>query len=317
METRASYLLVGSFVLGTVAVALAAVIWLARSDFSDRPKRYAVYFGGSVTGLAIGSPVRFRGVPVGNVAEIRIDPTNLERIKVTLDIKRGTPIRKDTVATLGMQGITGIAYIQLEGGTQGAEELTALPGQKLPVIRSRASGIEQVLKNAPALFETAISVADRLMLLVNDENLRSVAESLRNIRAVSEILAKRSDNVGYILSEGSEAVTALRDASRNFDRLSQNLAGRSGRLLDDTGSALKEFRKTAKAFGQVAERLNKVVGENSRPLRDFSGTGLYELSLFISEARVLVTNLTRLTAQIERDPSRFFFGDNQKGYEPK
>ncbi len=83
METRASYILVGSFVLGLIAAAFAFVVWLASVQFEDVPKRYLIYFDGSVTGLAVASPVRYRGVPVGSVVDIRIDPENIERILVT------------------------------------------------------------------------------------------------------------------------------------------------------------------------------------------------------------------------------------------
>jgi phospholipid/cholesterol/gamma-HCH transport system substrate-binding protein len=92
--------------------------------------------------------------------------------------------------------------------------------------------------------------------------------------------------------------------------------GTQGAISDLQGT-MADARKTAGDFARVAETLNKVVEENRLPLRDFSANGLYELSQFIAEARVLVSTLTRLSGQIERDPARFFFGDTQKGFEAK
>jgi phospholipid/cholesterol/gamma-HCH transport system substrate-binding protein len=98
METRASYILVGSFVLGLIGAAFVFVIWLAGARFEAAPTRYLVYFEGSVTGLAVASPVRYRGVPVGSVTDIRIDPENIARIRVTAEISAETPIKTDTEA---------------------------------------------------------------------------------------------------------------------------------------------------------------------------------------------------------------------------
>ena len=87
---------------------------------------YQIAFAGSVTGLQQGSQVRYRGVPVGRVADIRIDPQRVEWVLVTIEVERGTPIRQDTVASLEMQGVTGIAFVQLQGGTQASPPLVAV-----------------------------------------------------------------------------------------------------------------------------------------------------------------------------------------------
>ena len=84
METRASYVVVGTFVLALIAAAFGVVLFLTRTNFEDTPKTYMSYFTGSVTGLQVGSPVRYRGVPVGSVNDIRIDPSDVERVRVIM-----------------------------------------------------------------------------------------------------------------------------------------------------------------------------------------------------------------------------------------
>jgi len=74
------------------------------------------YFTGDVTGLGVGSAVRYRGVPVGTVRDIRLDPTNVEQVQVLMDVSADAPIKEDTIAQLALQGITGVAFIQLTGG---------------------------------------------------------------------------------------------------------------------------------------------------------------------------------------------------------
>ncbi|MGB0576726.1 MAG: MlaD family protein [Alphaproteobacteria bacterium] len=111
METRASYLLVGSFVLVLTAALIAVVVWLGGKGLDQKNVRYASYFAGDVTGLGIGNAVRYRGVPVGSVVNIAIDPKNVERVRVIMEVDETTPIKTDTVAQLALQGITGVAFI--------------------------------------------------------------------------------------------------------------------------------------------------------------------------------------------------------------
>jgi phospholipid/cholesterol/gamma-HCH transport system substrate-binding protein len=123
MEVRASYLIVGAVVLTLLAGLAAFSVWLVRADINRDVARYEIAFAGSVSGLQEGGQVLYRGIPVGSVAEIRIDPDNVETILVGVEIERDTPIKEDTIATLEFQGLTGIAYVQLRGGTQASARL--------------------------------------------------------------------------------------------------------------------------------------------------------------------------------------------------
>ncbi len=323
METRASYILVGSFVLGLIGAGFAFVVWLSSVQFEEVPKRYVIYFEGSVSGLAVASPVRFRGVPVGGVSDIRIDPENIERIRVTVDISAETPIKTDTEATLRLQGITGIAFILLSGGTRESPSLEPEKDKKLAVIRSRRSGLEQVLESAPELFEKAVILADRLARLVDDRNLATVTKTLDNVRILTGMLAERRGQLDRLIEDAVNTVEALRRASDSVDVLATDLRAKAVPLADESAVVMTEARKTmaeirnaTRSLVKVADLMEAVVVENREPLRDFSTGGLYEITHFVSEARTLVNGLTRLSAQIERSPARFFFGDTQKGFRP-
>ncbi len=323
METRASYILVGSFVLGLIAAAFAFVVWLTSVQFEQVPKRYVIYFEGSVTGLAAASPVRYRGVPVGSVTDIRIDPDNIERIRVTVDISAETPIKTDTEATLKLQGITGIAFILLSGGTQESQPLKPGPDKELAVIPSRRSGLEQVLASAPELFEKAVILADRLTRLVDDRNLETVAKMLDDAQLLIGTLAARSGQLERLIDDAGATVESLRRGSDSLAVLATELRAKIAPLTDqatgamtDARATMAEIRTAARSLDKTVDLLEAVVAENRDPLRDFTTGGLYEISHFVSEARTLVNGLTRLSAQIERSPARFFFGDTQKGFRP-
>ena len=310
METRANYVLVGSFVLALIAAAFGFVIWLSRVDLEHQPQTYLVYFYGSVSGLQIGSEVQYRGVPVGRITDIRIDAENIERIRVTVEVNEGTPVKTDTYATLGLQGITGVAYLQLKGGTQNAPDLAAQGKDDYPVIPSRPSGLEQVLDRAPELLERAIVISERLEQLLSEKNINGISASIDNINSTTQILANRTKQIDQAITDGAEAVASLR-------KLTTDLSKDAGNLTTSAQEAFKDAKKALDAFGKVADNMQALVTENRPALRDFSQTGLYEFTQFLTEARSLIVNLSRLSAQLERDPAQFLFGNQQKGFEAR
>jgi phospholipid/cholesterol/gamma-HCH transport system substrate-binding protein len=324
METRASYILVGSFVLVLVGAVFGFAIWLAKVEFEAVPKQYVIYFSGSVTGLSIGSPVRYRGVPVGSVSDIRIDPKNVERILVMADVADDTPIKQDTTASLGMQGITGVAYILLTGGTHNSKQLVAKADAKYPEIVSEVSGLETLMEKAPEIFEKVLVLVDQLTKLVDDRNVNSISATLGNLRALSETLADRRDNIDRILTLGESTLTEARKVVGNMNQVTADFSTKSAKLTDsfmdavtDAQVTLSDVRNTAQSFTSLADKLEGVVDENRVAVQDFATGGLYELTQFLAEARLLVAGLTRLSNQLEQDPSRFLFGDAQKGFEAK
>jgi len=317
VETRASYLLVGVFVIAGITAMLAAAVWLAGSRTERGTVLYDIYFEGSVTGLKPGNAVEYRGIPVGGVVDMRIDPENVERVLVTIEVAAGTPIREDTEATLALQGITGLSFIQLTGGTQGSPELKPLPGRDRAVIRSRPSQLAALIDAAPKLLERAINVVARLEELLSEENLAHVSNTLANVEAVTGGMVQSGGEIETMLTEGAATMEELRTVTERAGIMMASIQGDVGGLAKETRLVLGEVRKAVARMAVASDEIATFLTENRGPLSDFSGTGLYEFSQLMSEARVLVAALSRLTEQIERDPARFLFGDQQQGVEVK
>jgi len=399
VETRASYLLVGLFVIVGITAMLAAAMWVTGTRTDRVTILYDIYFEGSVAGLKPGNAVQYRGIPVGGVVDMRIDPENVERVLVTIEVEGGTPIKEDTEATLALQGITGVSYIQLTGGTQGSPALKPLPGQGHAVIQSRPSQLAALFDAAPELLNRAIAVIGQLEDLLSEENQQSITKTLVNVekltgtfadasddigslvadsaavvadvRTLSGTLSENSGNIEKILSEGADTIenvntltAGLADSSddmqallaegagtlKNVNELTAAMAASRGdieKMLAEGALTMEELRKVSKRanvmmasiegdVGGIARDtrlvladVRKAVGrlavasdefatfltENREPLSNFTETGLYEFGQFMAEARVLVGALSRLTEQIERDPARFLFGDQQQGVE--
>lgn len=329
METRANYLLVGSFVILIVAGTIAFVLWLAKFQFDQQFTRYDIEFQGSVSGMKVGSSVELNGIPVGEVIDISIDPNNVEKVLATIEVPSDTPVREDTVAAMQLKGITGGVTVQLSGGTQESPPLLPPPGRERAVIASRASALEQFLEGAPALMENLQTLVARAALLLGPENQDAFAQSLANISAISGALAERRDDIQTLVSDASETMANLRTASASMTQLAaraETTIESFGNTADTVSDAveqnspnvaalLTELRGTAQSMEAMSQEMQALVAENRPPLRDFTGEGLYELTNFMVEARALMDSLKRVTTQVERDPARFLFGNQQQGYE--
>jgi phospholipid/cholesterol/gamma-HCH transport system substrate-binding protein len=319
MEIRASYLLVGSVVLALLAGLAAFSVWLVKADVDRQTALYEIDFAGTVSGLREGGQVLYRGIPVGRVADIRIDSENVENVLVTAEIERSTPITKDTVATLEMQGITGIAYVQLRGGTR--ESIRLNPDAKpRPRIPSGRSALERVFESGPELLTRGVALVDRLSLLVNDKNVEAIGATLNHLETFTATLGQGSDAT---LGGATKAAHQVEETAADLQRLITDVQGLTGRVdqqvegvSGNLDKSLTEARSAAAAMHQAADRLNGLIGDLHQPLDDFAGTGLYEFTQLVGETRLLVAALNRITKEFERDPAGFLIG-RSKGLEAK
>jgi phospholipid/cholesterol/gamma-HCH transport system substrate-binding protein len=317
METRANNLLVGSFVLLILVGATVFFLWLAKFQFDVEFTRYDIRFPGSVSGLKVGSSVELNGILVGEVIDIRIDPQQVENVVVTIEVPAETPVREDTLASLQLQGITGGVTIQLAGGTQGAPPLEPRAGEKRAVIASQTSSLEQFLEDAPELLQSLQLLVARASALLNENNQAAFAKSLNNVSVVTGALAARTDDIETLFSGAAQTMTNLRDASDALKGAANTINTTVARNEPEVAGLVDDLRKSAKTMTRVSGELEGLIAENRAPLRDFTGEGLYELTNFLSEARALINGLNRVTKQVERDPARFIFGNQQQGYETR
>lgn len=316
METKASYVTVGAFAILLLAGGLFLAIWFGGVSLDQETQPYVIDFEGSVDGLSTGSPVRYRGVPVGTVRDIRIEPENVELIRVDIDVDADVPIKRDMYAVLEAQGLTGIGFIQIEGGTAAAEPLEPTDEHPVPRIPARSSALSQVFETAPEIADQLVVLINRLQSFLSEENEQRVYGILTDLATVSAAVAGRTDEIEATITGASASVEELHRASAAL-----------GPLLDEASATLATVRGTAVgldsevtalagSLGQASDniaataaQLEGMVAEARPGMKDFTNTGLYELTQFLVEARVLVSNIDRVLRQIDRDPSQFLFGD--------
>ncbi len=340
METRANHLMVGAFVLALAFGLLAFVVWLAKFQFDTVFAHYHIRFNSAVTGLKEGSVVRYQGVKVGEVVAIVLDPNMIGEVLVTVELEKSTPVRDDTTATLELEGLTGGRYVLLTGGTPEAAPLAALPDEKLPLIASRASSLEQVLEGAPEVLASVNLLLARGNDLLNATNRQNIAQLIDNLTVFSAVLAEHGDEIGGLISDTSKTMANLNEATLALRDMSTVLRTDSARILQQADATLvsiesmasnidvavadtseqvrdliKNLQASADGLTGTTHELEALIAENREPIRDFTSTGLYELTNLLTEARDLILVVNRVTTEVERDPARFIFGNQQQGYE--
>jgi phospholipid/cholesterol/gamma-HCH transport system substrate-binding protein len=316
METRASYMIVGGFVLILLVGALAVVLWIGGTRTTEATRTYKIVFSGSVTGLRIGNAVLYRGVPVGSVTNISIDPESQEVVAI-VEVNADTPIKVDTEASLELQLLTNIAVVQLVGGSPDSPALEPAPGEKMAQIRAGASAFEELTRGAPELLAELNKLITHAQGLFSDQNVQSISGILADVHTMTSAFAGKADRMDEMVTQAGAALDSLTKTMDELSLFVQQVRQITEEQSKQLSPTVDQIQKTLKAFQNLASTLDEVVGKNKRALQDFASTGLYELSRFLTEARTLVAALQRLSERMERDPARFLFGDSQRGVNVK
>ena len=288
MEKPTHHLTVGAFVLVTfIGIALAA-LWFFQKEERGGAKYYDAFFQGSVSGLREGSSVRYRGVPVGSVRDVRIDPNNVEQVRVRMSIHAQTPIKEDAAASLEIQGLTGLSYVQISGGTQASPMRVAKNNEEHPVIPAEASQIERVFSSAPEIMANVGELMIEIRKLFTPENRAATSQLIRNLADLSKAFSDQRGELAKLVSQTNKSLL-------HFNTTMESLSIHLNVLGEDAH--------------QTFSLMNTVLKENRGAVKNFTGIGLDQLTKLMGELRSSVAGMNRIFDRVERSPSRFLFGD--------
>ncbi len=297
METKVNYAVVGCFVLVLGVIFVAGVLWLATGAFQQKVDLYLAWVDESVSGLNLSAPVKYSGVEVGKVREMKLDPNNPQRVRLTFAIARGTPIKEDTIAVLKTQGLTGIAYVELTGGSPNSPPLRAKAAGEPPEIRTKASLSARLENLLTTLIAKLDSTSTSINAIFSDENRVAFKSALADMSTVARTIAARKDDLD----------AGIASAARTFENSARVTAelgpviervGRSADAIKDLGS---EASRASASAGQTVEAIGADV-------KRFTVETLPELERLLGEMSVLTTSLRRLSEQTARNPSGLLFG---------
>lgn len=298
MGKRLNNAFVGIFVIVLGLVWVAITLWLALGDYSTQYTTYRVYLDESVSGLYVDAPVKYRGVDVGKVTGIELNPEIPDQVQLTLDVVSNTPIREDTLAELAVQGLTGVAFVDLKGGSLESPILVAKDDQEYPVIRSAPSFFERLDMSSTELMGSINVLVNNLAKLLDAQGRQSLRQIIANIDAVTTTLAARKHELGQAVVDGA--------------RLMKNSAAASDRLEP----LLAQLHETAQSFETMADKvaaasgsLNRYVDSSGSGVQQFSRQTLPEMGALISELRTLADTLKGVSEKLEDDPRALLYGN--------
>lgn len=310
MEPRVNYVVVGAFVAVLGAAVLMVVLWLGKSDYRGVYDRYHAYMRESVAGLSVNSTVKYRGVEVGRVKDIGLNPENPEEVRLTLDILHGTPVKTDTVAVLETQGLTGLATVNLTGGSRESPALGVAPGQEYPVIKTGPSllfrldmaisrllseqGLTKLLANLNMLSQNTTAIVD-------EENRAAVRQILKDFSELTRTLAARSEGVDSGLVSASQA-------AENVARMTETMNKQMPALLERVNKSAAALQTMTEELAHTGRSVRSAVQESRPDIEQFTRQTLSETGALVTELRALTGTLQRVARQLEQEPSSLVLG---------
>jgi phospholipid/cholesterol/gamma-HCH transport system substrate-binding protein len=308
MERSANYAAVGAFVLVITLIGALFVYWYSDTREHRHFNRYEVYFDGTVSGLERGSAVRYLGVGVGRVVDMRIDPRDSSRVMVIVDIDATTPVSDQTVAELSLQGVTGLLYIDLLRHKPGRPEQALVPSYKYPVIRAGPSRLQALLQSLPDLATAAADLVERADRLLSDNNLSAFSSALANIDKASVGLPDTLHDLNGLLGE-------LRTATAQIGVSAKDLGGVIDTAGPDIEATMQRLHSVSDNLARATNLVDKIIADNRQDIRSFTRDSLPELERFLREGRAAAQEIRALSTSLRENPSELLYQQQQKGVE--
>ena len=269
MDPKPKYVVVGAFLLLFIAVSVAFVLWMYGYRGRGEYETYVILTEESVSGIRVGSPVRYKGVDVGKVVGIEIHPEDPNIIVIFMKIKKGVPIHRDTVAQIQPVGITGLSYISLSGGKEGAPYMVKIRGKSYPLVKLELSEIQKVSRSLPELLARANELLDRMNRMFNDRNIENFSAISENLKIATFELKKLEEKISQLA---------------------------------------EKYKTLGDKVEPVIGRLNSLIRTLNSTAVDFDNGTLVEIERTLAESRRVLGQLEALTRRLKSDPSLILYG---------
>ena len=315
MEPKANFILIGAFTIAAGLAMFFFVIWLGKFAVDQDYNYYDIFFEDAVTGLGNRGAVMFNGIQVGEVTNLDVDPTNPGRVIVRVRIASDTPVRADTRAQLGYQGFTGLAFIDLEGGSPTSPMLEDVTDERIPIIVAETSDLQSILSSSGTVFENINDLLVKVNRVVSTENVDRISNMLENFELTAEEIALHRSAIGDSLEnlrvatdKANMTLDRVGDLVENFDSTwSEN----GDQMFADLRMATGNASEAAAEARALMERLDSIFDRNEPALDDFAQEGLGQIAPTLRDFRQLVIRLESVARNFENNPSGFLLGDEQ------
>ena len=308
METKANYVLIGAFTIVASVCLLLFALWAAKYSSEKSWREYAVVFNEPVTGLSEGSSVQYNGISVGTVEDLSLAPNDPRQVLALLRLEADVPIKVDTKAKLSQAGLTGSPFIQLTGGNPNSPALVDVDKRDVPVIQTESSALQNIA-------DTASRLVERMDQVLSEANVKRVAGTLENIETMTGAIAGQREDLKLLVISARKASEQLEKTLVTTDRAINDI---DREVVDKLPALIAKLDSTLTSLDSAAKGASGIVNENRAALNGFANDGLAQVGPTLSEVRVLVRDLRRLTDRLEGSPTRYLLGrDAAKEFEPE
>ncbi|MEH2475756.1 phospholipid/cholesterol/gamma-HCH transport system substrate-binding protein [Nitrobacteraceae bacterium AZCC 2161] len=273
METRANFVLIGTFTLAVIAAAFGFILWFQNLHSTKQRSPLRIVFEGSASGLRNGGSVNFNGIRVGEVISVKLD--NPRRVVALTMVENIAPIRKDTLVGLEFQGLTGVAAISLKGGDEAAPSVP-LDQDGVPILTADPASLQDVTESIRATLQNI----NRIVA----DNQDAVKNSLRNVETFTATLARNSEVIDGIMSKIDVVMGKAEGVMTKTDNIMLGLDALAG------GKDGGELTQAVKSFHELTENLDKRSGA------------------LMMDGRRTLGDISRAVNNLDRNPTRLLFG---------
>ena len=273
METRANFVLIGSFTLAVIAAAFGFVLWFQSLHTTKARSPLRIVFEGPAAGLRNGGSVNFNGIRVGEVVSVKLD--NPRRVVALAMVENNAPLRKDTLVGLEFQGLTGVAAISLKGGEEAAPSVP-LDEDGVPVLTADPNALQDVT-------EAIRGTLQNINRVVAD-NQEAVKNSLHNLETFTASLARNARRIDDVMLKVDGLMGKAEGVVGKADNLMLGLNTLAG------GKDGGELFLTVKSIKELADDFDKRSGA------------------LMADGRRTLADISRAVNNLDRNPTRLLFG---------
>ncbi|HEX2825579.1 MAG TPA: MlaD family protein [Burkholderiales bacterium] len=302
MESRAHAIAAGLFTLLLGVAVVLAAMWLSGDTYEK--VYYVLESRYPVTGLFEQSGVRFRGVDVGKVTDIRFDHENPRVILIRVGVQTGTPITRGTYAEIRPQGVTGLSYIMLDDTGKNPEALPPSGARDTARIAVRPTLLETLFESSQDALADVREVAQRVSAVLSDENRERLGQALVGLQKASERIGNASDRIAAVANAAEPGVKSLAP-----------LMADARRTLTQAETALGEITATSRALASRMEAVDRVAGSAEKATHSIgsladtvASESLPRINLLVEELARTTRSLDRFVADLKEEPQSLVFG---------
>lgn len=287
MNNRVNYTVVGIFVIIVTTLFFLSLYWIIRPTNTQEVKVYGLLATESITGVNIGTNVKYQGVDIGRVKNFKINPNKLNEIMIYLEISRETPIQNGVMASIKPQGITGLSFIDIQvmPNATKLKEMNFM-GKKYTIIPFKISTLSNLTNSAEEVSKKLQTVLDKISKFLdhNEKDTDVIIHQLSlSTQQFNKLLSdKNINNISSLLSETNQLVT------------------KTQKLLDTYTLVGKEGQKTL-------EKINSSIDNGDYNLKKISGPLPHESAELIKELRILTRELSSTIQDFQNNPSEILF----------